>query len=230
MPQPLGAVAKKVARWVKRNRLGHPAGQSAADRDYYQRLYAAQGPKDILLEAGRKQVLGQPIAKLMVPGFADPLVAEMKRQAQKGAMTLSAMVPTVLPLQIVRLGPLALVCCPGEFTTMAGRRVVQAVQAALLPAGVEQVLICTYCNDYMGYVTTHEEYQEQAYEGGHTIFGQWTGAAFQTEFAALARQLARPAEQRHHDRATRPQPAPTAELALRTDLPLPVRRPGRTPA
>lgn len=228
MPQPLGAVAKKVARWVKRNRLGHPAGQNAEDRAYYQRLYAAQGPKDILLEAGRKQVLGQPIAKLMVPGFADPLVAEMKRQAKAGAMTDSAMVPTVLPLQIIRLGPLALVCCPGEFTTMAGRRVVQAVQEALQPGGVEQVLICTYCNDYMGYVTTHEEYQEQAYEGGHTIFGQWTGAAFQTEFAALARQLARPAAERTHDRATRPRPAPPEELARRTRLPLPVRRPARS--
>ena len=230
MPPPLGAVAKRVARWVKQKRLGHPAGQSAADRAYYQRLYAAQGPKDILMEAGRKQVLGQPIAKLMVPGFADPLVAEMKRQARMGAMTDSAMVPTVLPLQIVRLGPLALVCCPGEFTTTAGRRVAQAVREALLPAGVQEVLICTYCNDYMGYVTTNEEYQEQAYEGGHTIFGQWTGAAFQTAYAALARELARPAAQRGHDRVTRPQPAPPEELARRTRLRVPARRPGPTTA
>ncbi len=40
------------------------------------------------------------------------------------------------------------------------------------------MLICTYSNDYMGYVTTHEEYQEQAYEGGHTIFGQWHWPSF----------------------------------------------------
>lgn len=231
MPQAIGVVAKKVARWVKQNRLGHPQKQGPEDRDYYRRLYAAQGPKDILLEAGRKQILGQPIAKLIVPGFADPLVAEMKRQAKQGAMTRSAMVPTVLPLQIVRLGPLALVCCPGEFTTMAGRRVVQAVQEALQPAGVTQVLICTYCNDYMGYVTTNEEYQQQAYEGGHTIFGQWTGAAFQTEFTLLATELCRPEAERRHDRLTRPQPAPADELALRTRLPLPVRRrPGKLPA
>jgi neutral ceramidase len=225
MPVALGVVAKKAARWVKQNRLGHPEKQSPEDRDYYRRLYAAQGPKDILLEAGRKQVLGQPIAKLMVPGFADPLVGEMKRQAKLGAMTHSAMVPTVLPLQIIRLGPLALVCCPGEFTTVAGQRVVQAVREALQPAGVQQVLICTYCNDYMGYVTTYEEYQEQAYEGGHTIFGQWTLAAFQTQFAGLARELLKPNPERSYDRTTRPQAAPADELALRTQLAVPMKRP-----
>lgn len=222
MPKPLGAAAKRVARWVKRRRLKGAA--NSADRDYYQRLYAAQGPKDILMEAGRKQVLGQPLAKLMMPGFVDPLVGEMKRQAKCGAIKESAMVPTVLPLQIVRLGPLALVCCPGEFTTMAGKRVVETVRETLQQAGVEQVLICTYCNEYMGYVTTHEEYQEQAYEGGHTIFGQWTGAAFQTQFESLAQQLALPASQRHYDRSTRPQPTPPQELALRTNLPVPAKR------
>lgn len=225
MPLAIGGVAKKVARWVKKNRLAHPEKQSPEDQAYYRHLYAAQGSKDILLEAGRKQVLGQPIAKLMVPGFADPLVGEMKRQAKLGAMTNSAMVPTVLPLQIIRLGSLALVCCAGEFTTMAGRRVVQAVQEALQPAGVQQVLICTYCNDYMGYVTTYEEYQEQAYEGGHTIFGQWTLAAFQTQFTSLAREMLKPDLERTYDRTTRPQPAPADELALRSHLTVPIKRP-----
>ena len=53
---------------------------------------------------------------------------------------------------------------------------------------MRQVLLCTYANDYMGYVTTNEEYQEQCYEGGHTIFGQWTLAAFQTRLTTLARR------------------------------------------
>jgi neutral ceramidase len=90
------------------------------------------------------------------------------------------------------------------------------VQAALQAQGITQVLICTYCNDYMGYVTTQEEYQEQAYEGGHTIFGQWTLAAFQTEFEKLARELGRSPETRQHDQHTRPPTVPATELALRT--------------
>src|SRR5690606_32289784 len=128
-----------------------------------------------------------------------------------GAIDKSCLVPTILPLQIVRIGPLALVCCPGEFTTTAGKRVMETVQERLIGSGIEQVLISTYCNDYMGYVTTNEEYQQQAYEGGHTIFGQWTLAAFQTCFAHLAPELTRTPAKRRHDRNTRPAFAPADE-------------------
>lgn len=218
MPMAMGKVAKQLARVVKATRLRRLHKLTLAEQQYYQRLYAAQGVKDILLEAGRKQILGQNIDKLMLPNFADPLVAELKRQAASGAIKDSALVPTMLPIQIVRLGNIAIVCCPGEFTTIAGQRVVQTVADTLANANIEQVLICTYCNDYMGYVTTYEEYQQQAYEGGHTIYGQWTLAAFQTCFAKLAEQFALPTQQRHYDQQTKPVPTPEHELALRSDL------------
>ncbi|MDQ8037670.1 MAG: neutral/alkaline non-lysosomal ceramidase N-terminal domain-containing protein, partial [Pedobacter sp.] len=157
----------------------------------------------------------------MLPDFADPLVKELKRQAKLGATKKSALVPTVLPLQIVRIGTLALICCPGEFTTTAGARLVQTAQEILAEHGVQDVLICTYCNEYMGYVTTCEEYQEQAYEGGHTMYGQWTLAAFQTRFAELARELGKEETERRHDRSTRPPPVPIDELKIRSDLPPP---------
>ena len=138
MPKALGLLATRLARAVQKRRL-----EKQTSRDYYQQLYAAQGPKAILLEAGRKEVLGQPLAALMLPDFADPLVKELKRQARLGAINESALVPSVLPLQILRLGPLALVCAPGEFTTNAGRRLRESVQAVLQPQGVAQVLLCT---------------------------------------------------------------------------------------
>lgn len=218
MPPLLAALSRWLAARLRRRRL---RTLPPDERAYYQRLYAAQGPKAILLEAGRKLILGKPLATLALPDVADPTVAELKRQARIGAIVESPLVPTVLPLQIVRLGWLAIVCCPGEFTTIAGARLVASVLDELRPAGVRQVLICTYANDYMGYVTTNEEYQAQCYEGGHTIFGQWTLAAFQTRLTALARELLRPDAQRTHDRATRPPPIPAAELALRADLPVP---------
>lgn len=221
MPKPIAMVSRVIANAVKRRRLKRLDSMSPEDQSYYRRLYAAQGPKAILMEAGRKQVLGQPLDKIMLPDFADPTVAEMKRQARRGAIRKSAMVPTVLPLQIVIIGQVAIVCCPGEFTTTAGQRVRQAVADRLQGRGISHVLICTYCNDYMGYVTTNEEYQEQAYEGGHTIFGQWTLAAFQTRFAGLAAELLKPNAARQHDRLTQPAPAPADELALRTNLPVP---------
>jgi len=214
--KPLAAVVSRLAWAVKKYRMDHMDGFPPEEQAYLRRLYAAQGPKAIVMETGRKRVLGQAMKGLRLPDLVDPIIAEMKRLANLGALDKSEMVPTVLPLQIVRIGTLALVCCPGEFTTTAGRRVVQAVEAVLLGQGVEQVLICTYCNEYMGYVTTQEEYQVQAYEGGHTIFGQWTLAAFQTGFERLAGELLREDSRRQHDRQTRPAPVPEDELALRT--------------
>ncbi len=215
MPGILAGPAAWRARRLRRKRLSNVNDPGYRD---YQRLYQAQGAKDILLEAGRKQVLGYPLARLPLPDFADPLVAEMKRQARLGALNQSDLVPSVLPLQIVTIGQMALVCCPGEFTTVAGQRVRDTVAAQLTGSGIEQVLLMSYCNDYMGYVTTREEYQQQCYEGGHTLYGQWTLAVFQTGFAELARQLRLPLEQRSYDRDTRPQPAPPTELALRCNI------------
>ena len=221
MPAPLAAGARWLARRLRRKRLGGKQ-LSAEERAHYQKLYRSQGPKDILLEGGRKQVLGMPLARLKLPDVADPAVAELKRQARAGAIDRSALVPTVLPLQIVSLGQIALVCCPGEFTTIAGQRLRETVTRELAGTGIQQVLICTYCNDYMGYVTTREEYQLQRYEGGHTVFGQWTLAAFQTGFSRLAHELKKPVTERNHDQETRPEPPPEKELALRSCLAPPV--------
>ncbi len=51
------------------------------------------------------------------------------------------------------------------------------------------MVVAGYANDFAGYVTTWHEYQTQQYEGGHTLFGPWTEAAYRQEFARLARAL-----------------------------------------
>ncbi len=218
MPGFLGKGARSLANRLRTKRLSNANNQPKQEADYYRQLYTAQGPKTILMEAARKKILGYDIAKLPLPGFVDPLVKEIKRQARLGAMDESAMVPTVLPLQIVRIGQLALVCCPGEFTTVAGKRIKDTVRDVLKDSDIDDVLISTYCNDYMGYCTTNEEYQQQNYEGGHTIFGQWQLAAFQTCFAKLAPELDRHPDDRHYDNTTRPRPVPEDELKLRTNI------------
>lgn len=218
MPRPLGMLTTGIARALRKYRLER---SEPAEREYYRKLYAAQDPKPVLMESGRKRILGQSLEHLSVPGFVDPLVGELKRQVSIGAIRESALVPTVLPLQIVIIGQLAIVCCPGEFTTTAGKRVRDVVDGILRGRDIRHTLICTYCNDYMGYVTTPEEYREQTYEGGHTIFGKWTLSAFQTRFSRLAAELLKAPEARRHDRTTRPDPAPADELALRSNLPVP---------
>lgn len=217
MPGPLAGIARKLARQVRRRRLKNR--HRVADYEHYERLYRSQGPKDILMEAGAKRVLGYPLENIPLPDMADPLVAELKRQARIGALDKSHMVPSVLPMQLIRLGNVRLVCAPGEFTTVAGRRLGQAVSESSQQGEAVSTLVCTYCNDYMGYVTTRQEYQQQAYEGGHTAFGQWTLAAFQTGFATLAVALSSAPDQRCHDTTTRPPAPPQDELARRSNLP-----------
>lgn len=94
----------------------------------------------------------------------------------------------IVPMTLVRVGQLAIVAVPAEFTTMAGRRLRETV-SAVLGDSVKHVVIAGYSNDYAGYVTTKEEYDTQNYEGGHTIYGPWTLAAYQQEFSRMAEAM-----------------------------------------
>ncbi|WP_171013783.1 neutral/alkaline ceramidase [Chitinivorax sp. B] len=93
--------------------------------------------------------------------------------------------PEVLPVSILRIGQLAIVAGPAEFTIMAGRRIRETVLMAL-GGSVRHVVFNGYANAYAGYVTTPEEYEAQHYEGGSTHFGKWTLPAYQQAYFNLA--------------------------------------------
>jgi neutral ceramidase len=97
--------------------------------------------------------------------------------------------PSVLPLQLMRIGQLVLVGVPQEVTIVAGLRLRRTV-AARLGVPVQNVLISGYANEYAGYLTTPQEYDNQDYEGGHTLFGRWSLPAVQQEFDRIAGDLA----------------------------------------
>jgi len=98
--------------------------------------------------------------------------------------------PSVIPLQIFRIGNLALVGVPWEVTTIAARRLRKMLFDVLLPVGVDTIVIAGLVNDYTHYLTTREEYASQQYEGGSNIFGPWTLAAVQQEIRRMAVSLA----------------------------------------
>lgn len=98
--------------------------------------------------------------------------------------------PQILPVQVIRLGQLALAAQPTEITTMAGRRVRETVKEALQKAGVTHAVVASHSNAYSSYVTTREEYAGQEYEGASTHFGPHTLAGFQQEFSRLASAIA----------------------------------------
>jgi neutral ceramidase len=105
--------------------------------------------------------------------------------------------PQVLPVSILRIGNLAILAVPGEFTSMAGSRLRKTVESILGPD--THTVIAGLANDYSGYITTYEEYfyqspgetglLEQGYEAGSTQFGAFTLAGYQTKFTELARAM-----------------------------------------
>jgi len=101
--------------------------------------------------------------------------------------------PSILPIQILKIGQLYIIGVPAEFTTMSGRRLRETVQAALLANGAPKnlvVVIAGLSNGYSQYVTTPEEYDIQRYEGGSTLFGPHTLNAYRQEITKLAVALA----------------------------------------
>lgn len=95
--------------------------------------------------------------------------------------------PSIVEIQILRVGQFVILCVPGELTTMAGRRLREAMQAQVQPSwGNVTLVIAGLTNTYSSYVTTYEEYQAQRYEGASTIFGPHTLDAYIQEFSRLA--------------------------------------------
>lgn len=92
--------------------------------------------------------------------------------------------PEVLPTSILKIGQFVMLAVPGEFSTMAGRRLRETVSGVL--GSENHYAIAGLSNAYAGYMTTKEEYDMQHYEGGSTHFGPWTLAAFQQVFNDLA--------------------------------------------
>jgi neutral ceramidase len=77
---------------------------------------------------------------------------------------------------MLRVGQFVMLIMPGELTTMAGRRLREAVRASLISQGIigsdAYVVIAGPANTYGHYVATREEYGVQRYEGASTIYGQ----------------------------------------------------------
>jgi len=148
--------------------------------------YNAQDPKNILMEPGIGRILGTyDIKNLFIPGVIDGGIMEMKRQHRIGAIKELPWTPSILPLQIIQIGSIAIIGFPGEITTTAGRQLRNLAKDILSEIGIQDVIISSYANSYFGYCTTYHEYFEQAYEGGHNVFGKWTFDAFRTEYKKL---------------------------------------------
>ncbi|XP_054030750.1 neutral ceramidase isoform X2 [Dryobates pubescens] len=100
--------------------------------------------------------------------------------------------PDIVDVQIATIGSLAIIAVPGEFTTMSGRRLREAVHREFASHGRAEmdIVIAGLCNVYTHYITTYEEYQAQRYEAASTIYGPHTLAAYIQLYRGLARAIA----------------------------------------
>ncbi|XP_049948668.1 neutral ceramidase-like isoform X1 [Schistocerca serialis cubense] len=95
--------------------------------------------------------------------------------------------PQVVSTHLGRVGNLVLMCVPGEFTTMSGRRMRDAMRQVF---GQDTTpVLAGLCNTYSDYVATPEEYKVQRYEGASTIFGPHTLTLYLQQYRKLAQSI-----------------------------------------
>ena len=99
--------------------------------------------------------------------------------------------PDIVDVQIFRIGSFVIAGVPGEFTTMAGRRLREGLHATLVKEGIlhPTVVVAGLSNLYTQYIATAEEYEAQRYEAASTIYGPLTLAAYIDAFQSLVPYL-----------------------------------------
>ena len=107
--------------------------------------------------------------------------------------------PEKIPATLARIqsvsGTLWLGALPGEPTRAVWRRIEKTFgdppppNTRILPIGI--------ANEYIGYVTTREEYAAQAYEGASNVFGPRTAELLQKALVDLGAQLHDPVDAAH---------------------------------
>lgn len=99
--------------------------------------------------------------------------------------------PNDILFQVVQIGDLVIAPLPFELTVETGVRIEKAIQESYESAGLKQpqVMVTSLANGYTGYITTPEEYGDQNYESGHTIYGQYSEPYVTQHIGLLAKDL-----------------------------------------
>jgi neutral ceramidase len=208
IPKILGTAIKGISRLVKaRDLIKDPIKNKA--------FYEAHSPKDILLDHRTGSFIGISLPTWKkLPPLPDPTVEIFRQSAVSGSINTLPWAPSLLPFQMIVLGPLMIVAVPGEITTTSAARLKKSIRQRLKDTTVEHIIISSYSNAFMGYITTPEEYATQSYEAGHTIFGHGTLRGIMKGFADLIDELDR--KKVNLNKTQGPFHFPKEELKLRT--------------
>jgi neutral ceramidase len=179
----LGPLLTQLSRLVRTLKLNRSPQE-------HKNFYDNHFPKDVLLDHrdGSFAGLTQGLWKRLPP-IPHPTLEALRKMSMSGALKTLPWVPTILPFQLVQIGRLLIATVPGEITTMAAERLETKLKLECADLGVTEVIITSYANAYMGYITTPEEYDLQCYEGGHTVYGRKTLDAVLEAFTPVVQDL-----------------------------------------
>lgn len=199
LPKPFGTVAKGIFRIA--HEIEVLAAKLTAGRESSQetlRHQRAQYPKHMFMIPSKGIILGTSTPeKLVIPSIVDPVIKYIKYMNTLQKRVRAPWATERVPIQIFIIGQMAFVGIPSEITTIAAQRLRKTILDVLSQRGVTHIQLCPFANSYAGYITTAEEYHIQAYEGGHTLYGKWTLAAYQMQYARLATEMLKPPAERH---------------------------------
>lgn len=176
-----------VSIWIKFRKLVNsiPGINRRKKITYLDRRDRIHGNKEIVADLFKKRFIGLRNVNLIphIEPFHD-LLGVLKKAYQNRITLKYDWWPTILELQYFQVGSLLIIGVPGDITTQAAFRLKQSILDASDHEFID-VIINSYANDYCGYICTPEEYDKQLYEGGFTVYGRETLAAFQTAFCEL---------------------------------------------
>lgn len=99
--------------------------------------------------------------------------------------------PNTVLFQLIKINDTVVMPLPFEVTTEAGRRLAERVSSEFTKSGneIKHTWVAGNANGYFGYTTTPEEYARQNYEGGHTLYGQYSTPYLAAQLGKLAKDL-----------------------------------------
>ena len=167
-------------RWTRTCFCGQQTSEGPTDTNPWIGLAAAAGS-----EEGRTIFYYHGLA-----AEGDKLPAPVGPQGDKiTVLNEKGSIPQAVPFSIVRIGDGVLATVPGEPTVGVGKMIRDAVQTIVAPIGIKHVDVVGYAGDYLDYFTTPAEYEQQAYEGGFTMYGEYSSLVLVQTLMGLAKDL-----------------------------------------
>jgi len=160
---------------VARRQIDLPFREFLSEAEYVSRIEAVQPEADRHPAASpaRRKAMAQ-LSRLSGERWA---AAWSRRSGESGVHRTE--------LQAISLGDgVALLALPGEFFAETGALIRE-------DAGIEQLLIACYANDYAGYIVPRHAYDEGGYESGVTFFTGEAEAIIRAASLELLREVCR---------------------------------------